>query len=199
MTTTPEATKGVPRIEANPAPTYRADHNALADFVRDNVDSSVATFSALPSTGNWAGRHRYVVAERSWYVWVSTASGWVPDTDETVTSFTFQGIYTSAAGAFQPVQVVTQDGRVYLEGVASNNTAATFDAGALYTLGTVPAALAPRAQQRFACPWGDTGLAVVDIDANGAVRFKLNVASPNTPVGAFNMGLSPCNWRLKRR
>jgi len=37
MTTTPEPTRGVPRIEGDPAPTLRADHNALADWVRDNT------------------------------------------------------------------------------------------------------------------------------------------------------------------
>lgn len=57
MTTTAESTKGVPRIEADPAPTFRADHNALADWVRDSVGRSVpnaAARKALPK--KWVGQ-----------------------------------------------------------------------------------------------------------------------------------------------
>ena len=198
MATTPEPTKGVPRIEGNPDPKFRADFNSLADFVLANLDSSVASFSALPPKGNWSGRHRFVVDERTWYVWVSTQIGWIPDTDETVSAFTFAGIYGNANAAYETVKVVTQGGRITLEGVASNTSTANFVAGENYTLGTVAPALAPAKRHRFACPWSDIGLAIVDVYPTGSVQFKLNVSSPNTPAGVFNMGLSGISWRLKR-
>lgn len=69
MTTTPEATKGVPRVEGDPAPTLRADHNALADWVRDRVGESISTVAALPSTGNWEGRAAWVEETQGLYVW----------------------------------------------------------------------------------------------------------------------------------
>lgn len=56
MTTTAEATKGVPRHEGNSTFTPRADHNALADWVRDKVGETVDTAASLPATGNWVGR-----------------------------------------------------------------------------------------------------------------------------------------------
>lgn len=73
MTTTPEATKGVPRIVGDPAPTLRADHNALADYVRDNLDSAVANPGALPASGNWVGRRRYVTSDQSVRFWNGSA------------------------------------------------------------------------------------------------------------------------------
>jgi hypothetical protein len=76
VTTTPESTKGVPRIVNNPAPTLRADFNSLADWVRDNTDPSAANLAALPSTGNWVGRTRYVVDVDAVYVYKGTSLGW---------------------------------------------------------------------------------------------------------------------------
>jgi hypothetical protein len=75
MTTTPEPDKGVPRIEGNPAPSLRSDHNDLADWVHDNTDASVPTVGDLPLQGNWPGRRKYVVALDAVYVWKGTA-GW---------------------------------------------------------------------------------------------------------------------------
>jgi hypothetical protein len=85
MTTTPEATKGVPRIEGNPSPTFRGDFNALADWVRDNTTPSVAATTNLPTTGNWVGRTIFVVAEDSPYIYKSSALGWQRSTKKTET------------------------------------------------------------------------------------------------------------------
>lgn len=52
MTTTPEATKGVPRIEGDTALTPRADHNAHADWDRDNVNTRVANTTARDAIVN---------------------------------------------------------------------------------------------------------------------------------------------------
>lgn len=80
MSTTPEPTKGVPRIEGNPAPTLRADHNDLADYVRDHTGESFATPNDLPSTGNWTGRSAYVVSTDLVYIWKGASAGWSPAT-----------------------------------------------------------------------------------------------------------------------
>lgn len=76
MTTKPEPTKGVPRIEDDPTPSLRADHNALADWVRDNVDAALPTVGDLPQTGNWPGRRIYVTAADAVYAWKGSAVGW---------------------------------------------------------------------------------------------------------------------------
>ncbi len=76
MTTTPEATKGVPRHEGNSTFTPRADHNALADWVRDNVAPSVATAAALPVTGNWIGKIVAVEEYDLVYQCVSLPGSW---------------------------------------------------------------------------------------------------------------------------
>jgi hypothetical protein len=76
VTTTPESTKGVPRVEGNPSPTLRADHNDLADWVRDNVDASIGAVADLPTQGNWAGRRIYVAALDAIYVWKGSSAGW---------------------------------------------------------------------------------------------------------------------------
>lgn len=56
MTTEAEATKGVPVHVDNSTYTPRADHNALAYWVRDKVGEKAASFAALPITENFTGR-----------------------------------------------------------------------------------------------------------------------------------------------
>lgn len=57
MATTPEATKGVPRIEGNPAPSLRADHNALADWAKNNVHASfTSTANRDADPLKWEGK-----------------------------------------------------------------------------------------------------------------------------------------------
>lgn len=74
MTTTPEATKGVPRHEGNSTFTPRADHNALADWVLENVDGTTANALSLPATGNWVGRTLTTLDKKTVYRWNGT--GW---------------------------------------------------------------------------------------------------------------------------
>lgn len=63
MTTTPEPIKGVPRLEADPTFTLRGDYNALADWVKGEVNEPVASTAALPASGNYQGRQRFVDAD----------------------------------------------------------------------------------------------------------------------------------------
>lgn len=71
MTTTAEATKGVPRMVGDPAPTIRADYNALAEWVLANVgrvETNVAARNAI--TKKWAGMVVYTAAEK--LLWLCT-------------------------------------------------------------------------------------------------------------------------------
>jgi len=79
MATTPEPIKGVPRIEGNPAPSLRADHNSLADWVRDHIGENVASKAALPTTYNYPSRRVFVRDENTFYAWLNAVDGWVRD------------------------------------------------------------------------------------------------------------------------
>lgn len=116
MTTTPEATKGVPRLVGDPAPTLRADHNALADWVLANVDASVLNSTFLPTTGNWIGRTRYTESDNSLWVWDGS---WTRAMTVTPVSFTptwngltvgngsSQGSYTISGGRCFVTSILT--------------------------------------------------------------------------------------------
>jgi hypothetical protein len=94
MATIPEAIKGVPRIEGNPGPSLRADHNALADWVKANVHAS------FTSTGNrdadplkWAGKVVHTQDTNSVWLCVDPAGSgtWFEMTSVPITApaFTF--------------------------------------------------------------------------------------------------------------
>lgn len=57
------------------APTFAADLTEISSDVADLIDASVATFSALPVSGNWYGRQMRVQADNAEYVWLGTS--WV--------------------------------------------------------------------------------------------------------------------------
>lgn len=112
MTTTPEATKGVPRHAGDSSYTPRDDHNALADWVRDNVDASVATTADLPATGNWAGRKMMVQADKSLHMFDGT--GWVRIVADTGwVNLTLINGWTNVTGTAQYRRI---NGVVYLRG-----------------------------------------------------------------------------------
>lgn len=78
MTTTPEPLKGVPMHDGNSTYVPRADHNALAAWVRDNMGPFVAARGDLPITGNWVGRTMFVLAEDRLFVNRDGGTNWVP-------------------------------------------------------------------------------------------------------------------------
>lgn len=53
-------TKGNPRFLGSGAPATAVDFNLVSDWAADNIDVAVANEAALPATGNWVGRRRYV-------------------------------------------------------------------------------------------------------------------------------------------
>lgn len=75
MTTTPDPVKGVPRIEGNPAPTLRADHNALADYVFDVANRKAGTAAernALTGSDVWPGLEFYETDSGATYLRTAT-------------------------------------------------------------------------------------------------------------------------------
>lgn len=98
----------------------------------------------------------------------------------------FAGIYSGSALVGQ------QDGRVILSRTV-NGTAA-FNAGETYTVGTVPAALAPAVDHRFTCAANGNITAVVFVGADGRVLFALS----GTFTGGLQLSLAQCSWVDKR-
>lgn len=124
------------------------------------------------------------------YVATATTPGWYHlGGRPTLDVVTFAGIYSSSGTS--PVKVVTLAGRASLEGIVIS-TSATFVSGTTYTLGTIPAALAPLTPQAFACSANATALGAVQVDASGNVTMVLN--SGFTGLLALSLGGS---WRLK--
>lgn len=171
---------------------------AAVDYPGNELTGAVEKYTDLPKTSNWVGRHRYVTGERSWYTWAGVSVGWIPDTNEKQTPFSFTGIYTNANSTFEPVKAVEQGGRVQLEGMVSNNTFAQFVAATVYTLGSIPAALAPAKIQVFAATWGGTGLASIYVNPSGTVTYQVSTSASNVPVGGFLLSLAGISWRVKR-
>lgn len=67
--------KGNPQFLGTGAPATAADMNLVSTWAADNIDRSVATVAALPSTGNFYGRAFRVVADNSYWAWLG--AGWV--------------------------------------------------------------------------------------------------------------------------
>lgn len=116
MTTTPEATKGVPRHEGNSTFTPRADHNALADWVLSYVGESVGPESALPVTGNWVGRTitATVAGGGSLYVCMGLPADWRRFSSSRMASGTVTSSTEIAAGDGVTIPVSFPSGRFTL-------------------------------------------------------------------------------------
>jgi hypothetical protein len=79
MTTTPEAGTLVPKIVGNTAPTFRADYNALADWVKNKVVIPVANFAAIATA------------------FPSPVQGLQVQTADTLTTWMYYGAYNSVS------------------------------------------------------------------------------------------------------
>lgn len=112
-----------------------------------------------------------------------------------ITAFSFAGLYVDKGGVYETVKAVVQAGFGRLEGVVSNNAAATFNADTVYTIGTIPATIAPAKTEMFAASWGTTGSAIVYVDATGTVTFILATGAASVAAGNFILSLSGISWR----
>lgn len=144
------------------------------------------------------GLRCYVFATGQTFQYIATATipGWFHAGGRPVLDvISFVGLYM--ASATYPPKVVTQAGRVSLEGYVTNNATATFNAATQYTIGTVPAALAPAMRQVFTCSWGGTGLASLIVDTDGTLSFILSTGAASVAAGGFTLSISGPSWRAK--
>lgn len=172
MTTTPEPTKGVPLIVGNPAFTPRADHNALGEYLRDRLDESVATSSALPPSGNWVGRK--IRADNTGITHEWSGSAWValPRLEDTgwITASLGGGLSHEAGN---PLQYRRRNGIVYFRGRLTSNGGSS--GSVIFTL---PVGFRP-----------DGSAGAVNIfyaDSNGPVRINIP-----TNTGAVTLLATP--------
>jgi hypothetical protein len=138
MTTTPEATKGVPRHEGNSTFTPRADHNSLADWVLANTDTTVANVASLPVTDNWVGRE--VLTEDLGEIYRCTA---LPNTWALVASTDRTGTVTSGINGWSTsaeMVLSKRSGWVTLQG---SFTHASHTPGTSVQIGTIPLGFRP--------------------------------------------------------
>lgn len=125
MTTTPEATKGVPRVEGNPAPTLRADHNALADWVRDNVNLRVLNAAARDAlVGKYVGMTVQTANDNNVFLCTSVAGlgSWLAVYEDTAfLTPALNGGWTNEAA--NGLQYKKRNGVVYMRGRATSSGA----------------------------------------------------------------------------
>jgi len=127
-------------------------------------------------------------------LWLCVVTGgtpsWFQIAGKPVTgTITFSGIY--AAGGVAPT-LTSQSGRVALDGIVTSTTA-TFNAGTTYTLGSIPTAFAPAAQQNFACVTNGSALATIAVTAAGGITMATNT----TFTGSLLLSLANCTWKAK--
>lgn len=120
----------------------------------------------------------------------STTPGWkLIGGKPIIGAFTPQGIYTNGGGSAQAYQ---QSDHVGLEGVVGSSSA-NFLTGQVYTLGSIPATLAPTTNKTFACLSNISATAWVTVASTGVITLSLGVAF----TGALNLSLENCQWRAK--
>lgn len=130
----------------------------------------------------------YVIGTDQSFIYV-TSVGWVHlGGKPTIDAFTPTGIYSIA----QTIRVATQGGRVAFEGVVGSSSA-TFVAGTSYSIGSIPAAVAPKDTQTFACSSNSTAVAAVTITSAGAMTISLSVGF----TGALILSLAGITYALK--
>ena len=119
----------------------------------------------------------------------ATVAGWYPITGKSVASevITYAGIYSAGNPAGR---VYAQGGRVYLDGGVVS-TSATFNAGTVYTIGTIPAARAPSRNLSFAVTSNNVH-AVLTVTTAGTITFVMSVAF----TGLLNLSLAGPSWPI---
>jgi len=125
--------------------------------------------------------------QRIQYMSGATVPGWFHIGGKpTISAPTFTSIYSASSLA---PRVVEQAGRISLEGVVAS-TNANFVSGTTYTIGSIPATIAPVQTRVFACTSNGTALATVAVSDTGAITMVLNSAF----TGLLSLSLAGCSW-----
>ncbi len=161
------------KISGDPAPTLRADYNAQADALDDEIDEAVASVGSLPGSDNWEGRKRFVVDEGRQYTY-TTADGWVPSMPGA--PFDPEYAYTNTSNT------ITADAFAALPTAAVSKTIAVeYDCWAeirLTTRGVVTA----------------SGQMDIGVAVSGATTLAANeIATGVTPTGVYAVVISTTN------
>jgi hypothetical protein len=180
---------GAPRFPETDAPAIGADYQEVADFAASVGSQSIGTSAA---------RLAYPYARKG-FGWYDTTldQGFVHDGSNWLLSYvppfsssvTFVGIYSSSGAS--PVSVRVENGRAFLEGIAVS-TNIGFTPGTNYTLGSVPASIAPSEDQLYVVSAGSQNSARLVIQASGTIIFAVMSAF----TAPLSMGLGSVNWRV---
>lgn len=149
--------------------------------VRDAAELSA--FSPVDGALVW----RADTAQLLQYVATATTPGWFHVAGRsTFSTPTF--INGQAPGSPAP-QVASRSGMVFLSGLVVS-VPAPFISGVTYTIGSVPAGVAPAAEKVFACTSNGTAVARISIDAAGTMKMILS----DSFSGALSLSLDGCSW-----
>jgi hypothetical protein len=156
------------------------------NYYRTAADRDADTTSRID------GALAYVISTGQMHIYSASApvpgwyhSGGRPDID----TLAYTGIYSAGA---QAPRVLTQAGRVNLEGTVTSSSA-QFNAGITYGIGSIPSALAPATTQTFSASSNGTAVAAVTVDTSGNISMMLNT----TFTGALLLSLSGISWKYK--
>lgn len=97
-----------------------------------------------------------------------------------------------AASGSSPVTVRIDNGRAYLEGEAVSTGTLGFTAGTNYTLGSVPAGIAPATNQLYLVSVGPNNSGRLVVQSTGVMIFSVLASF----TGVLSMGLAGVNWQV---
>jgi hypothetical protein len=173
----------------SPTVTWTATYSAAAGGV-----ATFATFAALYSWATAAdGQLAYALDTGNLWEYIATAP--TPDWYHVggrpvVGAFSPTGIYSSGTPA---VRVLRGNGFTSLDGIISSSTA-SFVVGTIYTVGSIPAAMAPASTQTFATVSNISDLVWLTISSSGGITIVLNGGNF---TGVLNLSVAGVQWRTK--
>lgn len=142
------------------------------------------TAARTAQVGMVAGDTGYQIDTKAEYLYDGT--GWVPVLNPVYGSMSFISVFVP--DSTRTPRAARQTGRVFLEG-AVRSTNATFVAGTVYTVGSIPAAFAPKIAKAFAIDLNRVHGYVV-VDASGSVGIMSTVGF----TGVLDASIDGLNW-----
>lgn len=133
------------------------------------------------------GDECHVINTDTTYEYFGSTIGWMHKAGKAdISAYTGATIYS--AGSPTPRALLVA-GRVNLEGVIISSSA-TFVAGFVYDVGSIPAAVAPKTQQVFSVHTNSASVAQVIVNTTGALQFRSDVGF----TGALALSLDGASW-----
>jgi hypothetical protein len=149
----------------------------------------IVPFRTISDLNAWTtartGQHGGVIGGAD-YKW--DGSAWKIPLIQTSAPIGFTGLYSDSGAP--PCQAVALQGRVHLEGLVVS-TSASFVAGTIYTIGTVPDGFRPPVLTSFAATSNSTAVAEVAVATTGVITMRLNTSF----TGTLRLSLAGGLWR----